>query len=160
MTATAAPYNPPTPAEPPTAATAHHAELDVPPHLFLYDGVCGLCNKAVQLLLKLDTQGIFYFAPLQGETTQALRRQHDTIPAALETIVYIEEGQVYLRSKAILMASRHLSFPWSLGYALRWIPSALTDLGYRFIASIRYKVFGKYDSCRIPSPDERSRFLP
>ena len=113
-TADHAPPAPPAPIEAPDPAGED--ALKVPPRLFLYDGVCGLCNKVVQFLLKHDREGSFHFAPLQGETTEALKARHDTIPDDVETVVYIEERQVYLRSKAILMAAQHMTFPWRLAY--------------------------------------------
>ncbi len=128
--------------------------------LVLYDGVCGLCNKTVQFLLDHDPASKLTYAPLQGETAAALRRAHPEIPDELATIVYVEGGAVYLYSDAVLQLAKHLSAPWRWVRVFSILPRALRNLGYKLIASNRYRIFGKYDSCRIPSPDQVERFLP
>jgi predicted DCC family thiol-disulfide oxidoreductase YuxK len=131
-----------------------------PRHIILYDGVCGLCNHAVQFLLRVDRRCVFTFAPLQGDTTVALRARHPEIGEDIDTVVYIEDGRVYQRSRAFLRLARQLPYPWR---ALSWfwiVPRPLTDLVYRLVARVRYRVFGKYDACRLPSPEERARFMP
>jgi predicted DCC family thiol-disulfide oxidoreductase YuxK len=133
---------------------------ELPPRIVLYDGVCGLCNKTVTLLLRIDRRHAFHYAPLQGETAARLKAMHPAIPADLDSVVYVEEGRVYLRSRAFVMAARHLPYPWKLAYWMRWIPAPVADLLYNFVARIRYRVFGKYDACRLPSADDRKRLLP
>lgn len=147
-----------TPREPSTAQPA--AAESLPPRIVLYDGVCGLCSRAVQFLLRVDRDRAFTFAPLQGETADRLRARHPEIPADLDSVVYVEGGRVSLRSRAFVHAARHLPYPWKLGSWLWIIPRFLADLAYRFIARIRYRVFGKHDTCQIPAPEHRARFLP
>lgn len=132
----------------------------LPDHIVLYDGVCGLCHRSVAWLLRRDRRGVFYFAPLQGPTAAALRERHPEIPESLESVIYVDRGRVHLRSKAFLHAARHLGRPWRWGYALRWMPAFLLDVGYRLIAAIRYRVWGKYDACQVPSVADRARLLP
>jgi predicted DCC family thiol-disulfide oxidoreductase YuxK len=139
------------------------ARTDPPPdprYLVLYDGVCGLCDHSVQFLLRVDRRRVLMFTPLQGETAAALRARHPEIPADLDTVVYIEDGRVHLRSRAFVRLARQLPYPWR---ALSWlwvVPRPLADLVYRLVARVRYRLFGKFDTCRVPSPDERARFLP
>ena len=128
--------------------------------LLLYDGVCGLCHRTVGFLLKVDAEGKFSFAPLQGETAARARAMYPTIPEGLDSVVLIDQGRVYLRSRAFTMGARHLGYPWRIGYLGRFFPAFLMDLLYRFVARIRYRVWGKYDVCQIPSPEERARVLP
>lgn len=132
----------------------------IPDHVVLYDGVCGLCSKTVRWLMKRDVRGALWFAPLQGDTAAALRQRHPEIPQELETVVYVSEGRVFMRSKVFLHAARHLTRPWRWLYGFRWLPAFLLDLLYRFIARIRYRVWGKFDTCQLPSTAERARLLP
>jgi len=133
--------------------------VNVPGPIVLYDGECGLCNRSVKFLIKRDG-GQLYYAPLQGETAAALREQFPEIPTTLESVVLVEDGKVRLRSKAFLYGAKFLTTPWRWAYYLRWLPAFLLDLGYRVIARIRYRVWGKYDTCQLPTTDERAKLLP
>lgn len=126
----------------------------------LYDGTCGLCHKSVQWILRHERDHAIQFAPLQGETAEQLRAQFPEIPRTLESVVLVEDGHARLRSKAFLHVAHHLRAPWRLGYAVRWLPAFLLDLGYRFIARIRHRVWGHADACDLPAPEHRARFLP
>ncbi|HEU4382952.1 MAG TPA: DCC1-like thiol-disulfide oxidoreductase family protein [Anaeromyxobacteraceae bacterium] len=132
----------------------------LPPYLVLYDGVCGLCSRMVVWLLERDRERRLAFAPLQGETAARLRALHPEIPSELDTVVYLEPAGVHLRSRAFLHAARHLEPPWRWAYGLRWLPAAPLDLLYRLVARIRYRVWGRYDSCRVPDRADPARFLP
>ena len=134
-------------------------DVNVPGPVVLYDGECGLCNRSVKFLLARDG-GQLWYAPLQGETAQALRAKHPEIPVTLESVVLVDHDRVFLRSKAFLYGAKYLTRPWRWAYALRWLPAFLLDLGYRVIARIRYRVWGKYDACRLPTTDERAKLLP
>ena len=133
---------------------------DMVPRIVLYDGVCGLCHWTVAWLLRHDPERKLWFAPLQGETAARLREQHPEIPQDLDTVVYVEDGRVFLRSRSFVRIARHLPRPWRWGYALRWVPAAILDLGYRLVAATRYRLFGKHDTCRAPTAEDRSRLLP
>lgn len=126
----------------------------------LYDGECGLCHRSVKFILSHERDHELQFAPLQGETAAALRLRFPAIPANLDTVVFVEDDRAHLRSKAFLHLAPHLRAPWSWGHAFRWIPGFLLDLGYRVIARLRYRIWGKVDACELPSPDQRARFLP
>lgn len=135
------------------------AEQPLPPRIVLYDGVCGLCSRTVRWLIRRDPQGHLAFAPLQGETAARLRARHPEIPQTLESVVLVEGDRVHLRSKAFLYGARWLKRPWRWAYHVRWLPGPVLDLGYRLIARLRYRMFGKVDACELPAPAERARFL-
>ncbi len=137
----------------------------LPSRLVLYDGVCGFCDRSVRYLLDHDPEGNLSFAPLQGETAADLRARHAEIPEDLDTVIFVEregdEERVYFRSKAFMRLARHTrGVPKVLSYLRFVLPAFIADIGYRLIAKVRYRIFGKMDQCRIPSPDERARFLP
>lgn len=133
--------------------------------IILYDGVCGLCNRLVQFLLRHDRQGRLRFASLQSDFAAKVLQRHGIDPKDLDTLHVIENYEqsgerVLQRSDAILRASRELGGFWSVSAAAAGvIPRALRDVVYRFVARNRYRVFGKYDTCMLPEPNQRSRFL-
>jgi predicted DCC family thiol-disulfide oxidoreductase YuxK len=142
------------------AAPAAAVDLAAVEPVVLYDGVCGLCSRSVRWILRHERDHALKFAPLQGETTAALRARYPEIPATLESVVFISGGKAYLRSKAFLYLARHLRAPWRWSYAFRWFPGFILDLFYRVVAATRYRIFGKTDTCELPAPDQRARFLP
>jgi predicted DCC family thiol-disulfide oxidoreductase YuxK len=133
--------------------------------IILYDGVCGLCNRLVQFLLKHDKQGRLRFAALQSDFADKVLRRHGIDAKDLDTVQVIENydqpnERVLQRSDAILRAGRELGGFWGASSTVaRVVPRALRDLVYRFVATNRYRVFGKYDSCMLPDANQRSRFL-
>lgn len=133
--------------------------------IILYDGVCGLCNRLVQFLLRHDKQGRLRFASLQSDFAAKVLQRHGIDPKDLDTLHVIENYEqpnerVLQRSDAILRAARELGGFWSASAAAaKVIPRSLRDVVYRFVARNRYRVFGKYDSCMLPDPNQRSRFL-
>lgn len=127
--------------------------------ILFFDGVCGLCNKAVDFVLARDVEGHFQFAPLQGETARQLLSPSDA--SDLSSMVLLIEGRTYRRSSAAVRILWQLSFGWQLLGTLLWlIPLPIRNLGYRLIACNRYRFFGRHETCRMPTPAERSRFLP
>ncbi len=133
--------------------------------IILYDGVCGLCNRLVQFLLRHDKQARLRFASLQSDFAAKVLLRHGIDPKDLDTLHVIENYErpnerVLQRSDAILRAGRELGGFWSASAAVaQVIPRSLRDVIYRFVARNRYRVFGKYDSCMLPDPNQRSRFL-
>lgn len=142
------------------AAPANSETTSFPRAIVLYDGVCGLCSETVRWLLRHDTHEFFYFAPLQGDTAARLRSVHPEIPTELDSVVYIEDGRVFLRSRAFVELARHLNPPWRWAYSVRWFPTVLVDIVYRTIARVRYRIWGKVDACPVATPRERARILP
>lgn len=133
--------------------------------IILYDGVCGLCNRLVQFLLKHDKHSRLRFASLQSDFATRVLQRHGIDPKDLDTLHVIENYEqpgerVLQRSDAILRAGRELGGFWSVSASAgRIAPRALRDVIYRFVARNRYRVFGKYDTCMLPEPNQRSRFL-
>jgi predicted DCC family thiol-disulfide oxidoreductase YuxK len=133
--------------------------------IILYDGVCGLCNRLVQFLLKHDQQGRLRFASLQSGFAERVLTRHGIDPKDLDTVQVVvdyerPEERVLGRSDAILRAGKELGMPWNvLATISRVIPRALRDVVYRFVARNRYHVFGKYETCMLPDPNQRHRFL-
>jgi len=128
-----------------------------------YDGHCGLCHRAVKFILKHDRSGnAFRFAPLQGETIQALvpADQRARLPDSF--VVLTRDGSLLMRSNASLYILRSLGGGWkTLAKVLGVVPRGLRDLVYDFVARIRYRVFGRRDDlCPIVPPDLRARFDP
>jgi predicted DCC family thiol-disulfide oxidoreductase YuxK len=127
--------------------------------IILFDGVCNLCNNSVQFILKRDKKRKFRFGSLQGEAGQALLKQFNLPPENLHTFVLIEGDRVYTKSTAALRIAKHLRRGWNLFYGLIIIPRFLRDAIYNWVSRNRYKWFGKRDSCRLPSPEEKALFL-
>ena len=143
------------------APASTSASVDVPRDalIVLYDGVCGFCNSSVQLIIRNDRRGRFRFAALQSEVGEALLRRHGLPTEELESVVLIEEGRAYRKSRAALRIARRLDGAWRAFWPLIVIPAPLADVFYDLVAKHRYRLFGKYDTCQIPSPEIRSRFL-
>jgi predicted DCC family thiol-disulfide oxidoreductase YuxK len=132
--------------------------------ILLYDGVCGLCNDWVQFTLKRDPAGRIRFAPLQGPTAERILRRHGRDPRDLDTVYLVlhpdEPDETVLdKSRAILRVLDVLGGGWKILALARVLPRALLDFGYDFVARRRYRWFGRKDSCPIPTPEHRSRFL-
>jgi predicted DCC family thiol-disulfide oxidoreductase YuxK len=135
-----------------------HSDATTSPIVF-FDGVCGLCNRSVDWIIRHDRNAIFRFAPLQGETSRTLLGPD--AGADLNTIVLLDEHGQHRRSVAVVAILRRLGGFWRLCGALLWIvPRPIRNWGYNVIARNRYRWFGKHDTCRIPSAAERARFLP
>jgi predicted DCC family thiol-disulfide oxidoreductase YuxK len=126
----------------------------------LFDGVCGLCNWSIDFLIRRDRHGALRFAPLQSPIAQTLLRQHDLSAAEFSSVVVIDGARVYRRSDAALHALGRLGKHWrALAVAARLVPRPVRDTVYDWIAANRYRWFGQRASCRIPTPQERERFL-
>ena len=140
-----------------SASTAHEPFDDALPVVF-FDGLCGLCNHSVNWLLAHDPNRRLRFAPLQG--TLAGRVVSPQLRDRLDTLVFLRNGSIYVRTAAVSRILMTLGGPWAALGALLWIiPSPLRDLGYRIVSRLRYRLFGKHDACRLPSPAERAVFL-
>lgn len=128
--------------------------------IVLFDGVCNLCNGAIQRIIKHDKKDIFRFASLQSDFGKKLIEERGLDPEELDSIMLIEPGVAYYRkSTAALEISRDLSGGYSLLKNFLFLPENLRDGIYDFIASNRYKWFGKKEQCMIPTPELKSKFL-
>lgn len=127
--------------------------------LVLYDGQCGLCNHSVQLILKHDARGRFRFAALQSAVGRAVVARHGLPADAIDTVVLVEGGRAFTRSRAALGIARRMDAPWPLLRAFAIVPRPLADVVYDFVARNRYRWFGRTDACMLPPPEVRARFL-
>ncbi len=125
----------------------------------LFDGVCNLCNRSVDFIIKRDTGKNFLFASLQSEVAGELLKNEGVNLQNMSTIILIKNRKIYYRSDAILEIVRKLTAPWPLLYAFKVVPGFIRDGLYNLISKHRYNWFGKRDTCRVPSKEERSRFL-
>ena len=127
--------------------------------MLLFDGVCNLCNAAVNWVIDHDEAGRVRLGALQSEAGELLLTQLGLQSDYLESLVLVENGQAYVKSDAALRLAGHLKAPWSYGKALLAIPRPIRDAVYDVIANNRYQWFGKRDSCRMPTPELRARFI-
>lgn len=133
---------------------------ELPTRVLFYDGVCAMCNGIVRFMVQRDEAGVFHFAPLQGETAELAARILPEFPTDLQTVVYVRDGEVFLRSRAAALAMKELPYPAKALSWFRFLPAWLADFFYGLIARTRYRVFGKYDHCPLPPSEHRARFLP
>lgn len=126
--------------------------------IIFFDGVCNLCNGFVDTVIRADRSGMFKFAPLQGETAKT--KLPPTLRESLTSVVYYENGRIYTEADAVLRIAKNLPGAARVfGTLGQFLPQFITLASYRLIAANRYRLFGRRESCRLPTPGERSRFL-
>ena len=132
--------------------------------IILYDGFCGLCARVVQFVLPRDRRTFFAFAAIQSEIGSSKIRAHGADPAALETFFILADPgtdteRLLSKSTAAFYMLRQLGGVWRLLSWGRILPRVVRDFGYDLVAKRRYRWFGKLDSCAVPKPEWRARFL-
>jgi predicted DCC family thiol-disulfide oxidoreductase YuxK len=127
--------------------------------ILFFDGVCNLCNGFVQFVIARDPAGHFRFASLQSAAGQEVLRTHGLPTEQFKSILLLENGRLYTRSSAGLRILRHLGGVWSWLYVLMLVPSFLRDPLYDWVSRNRYRWFGKQESCMLPTPELKTRFL-
>ncbi len=127
--------------------------------IILFDGVCNLCNGAVQFIIRHDKKNTFMFTSLQSETGQKLLAQYNFPPDELNSFILIENNKAYTRSTGALKVAKKLNGIFPMLYSFIIIPKILRDSIYDLVARNRYKWFGKKDECMIPTPQLKARFL-
>jgi predicted DCC family thiol-disulfide oxidoreductase YuxK len=133
-------------------------------HLLLYDGVCGLCNSLIQAVLIHDRNRVFHFASLQSDAARAalapFAGDHHDLTTMYVVRDYRSSAPVLLaRGRAALFVAARLGWPWKAAAILRILPAAIVNVGYDLVARYRYRLFGKYEQCLMPSPEFRHRFI-
>ena len=132
--------------------------------VLLYDGLCGFCDGTVQFILRHDRRGTLRFATLQGDFARGVIDRHPELEG-VDSLVLVERDpgsgteKVHVRSAGALRVARYLGGAWHLARATAIVPRFIRDAAYDGFARIRYRVFGRYDSCPIPSPEQRARFI-
>ena len=127
--------------------------------IILFDGVCNLCNGAVQFVIKRDKKNYFTFASLQSQQGQKLLQQFNLPATDFNSFILIENNKVFTRSAAALKVAKNLSSLWPGLYGFMIIPKFIRDGVYNIIEKNRYKWFGKKNACMIPTPELKARFL-
>ncbi|WP_258104406.1 thiol-disulfide oxidoreductase DCC family protein [Marinoscillum sp. MHG1-6] len=132
---------------------------EVDGNVLLFDGVCNLCNGFVNFIIDWDKDQKIRFASLQSDYGANLMSSYGLDTTYFDSVVFVRKGQVYTRSRGALEVLRLLGLPWSILYAGIIIPGVVRDCLYNYIARNRYRWFGKRDTCRVPTPELRERFL-
>jgi predicted DCC family thiol-disulfide oxidoreductase YuxK len=132
--------------------------------IILYDGICGLCNRFNRFVLERDPFGRFRFAALQSALAGEILVRHGRDPRELDTLyLVLAHGQpaerLLAKSDAVLWILTALGGAWRAAGVLRIVPRQMRDCGYGFVARARYRLFGRYDTCPLPDPGHRARFL-
>ena len=127
--------------------------------VILFDGVCNLCNGAVQFIIKRDKTSKFLFASLQSDFGQSQLQKFGLDPSELHSIIALDNGKFFERSDAALTIASGLAQPWPMLGVFRILPRFFRDWIYDLISKNRYKMFGKRESCMIPTPELKERFV-
>ena len=127
-------------------------------NVVLFDGVCNLCNKSVDFLVRNEKGNSLYFASLQSDVGKKLIKKSD-LTQVPDSILFYQDGEVYVRSQAILKITKFLQLPYRFGNVFYIVPKVVRDGIYKLIARNRYRWFGKKETCRVPTMAEKSKFL-
>ena len=128
--------------------------------VILFDGVCNLCNGAIQFVIKRDNQDKFRYAALQSEIGEGLIRERGIDTTKVDSIILIEPGVAYYtKSDAALRIGQDFGGLWKALTIFTWIPRPIRDGIYDLIARNRYRWFGRKDQCMIPTPELQAKFL-
>ena len=127
--------------------------------IVLFDGVCNFCNASVNFIIERDRKGYFKFAPLQSGIGEALVDKYGIDTSKTDSIIVVEDDKAYTHSTGALRIARHLDGIWSWSYVFIAVPSPIRDFFYKLFAKFRYRLFGRQDTCMMPTPEIRARFL-
>lgn len=127
--------------------------------IVFFDGVCNLCNASVNFIIDRDEKAVFKFTSLQSEVGQKILMEHNLKQSDFDSIVLLKEGRILKKSDAALEIARNLDGFWKYFYVFSIIPKFIRDYVYDLVAKNRYRIFGKSDTCRIPTAELRERFL-
>ncbi len=127
--------------------------------IILFDGVCNLCNSSINFVIKRDSANLYKFTALQEAPGIGLLKQYGINTLDTDSIILIENGKAYTESSAALRVAKGLSGVWPVLYGFIIIPKWIRNAVYDYIAKNRYKWYGKKDSCMIPTPELKNKFL-
>ena len=127
--------------------------------IVLFDGVCNLCNTSVRFLLAYNRKANLHFSPLQSANAKEILKGLNWKERPMDSLIFIEDGKVYIKSEAAFKISKHLIYPWKAIHHFRHLPKGFCDWFYNLIAQNRYSWFGKQQSCMIPKEEWKYRFL-
>lgn len=126
-------------------------------NIIFFDGYCGLCNGFVDFILKVDKKKKFNFSPLQSDFAKARLETQDI--EDLKSVIVLIDGKTYRKADGVFRVLNELGGLWKLSLALKVLPHFLQNFGYDLVAENRYRLFGKRETCRLPSAEEKSRFI-
>ena len=126
--------------------------------LILFDGICNLCNGAVQFVIRNDCKSIFRFAALQSNTGKQMLEKY-RVPDKVQSFILIQHSKVYYKSTAALLVLKKCKAPFNWLYGFIIVPAFIRNLLYNFIAGNRYSWFGKREACMLPTPEVSNRFI-
>jgi predicted DCC family thiol-disulfide oxidoreductase YuxK len=127
-------------------------------NIILFDGVCNLCNNTVSFLIKYDKNYIFKFAAIQTNAGESIIRQYSLLDEG-KSVIFIKDGIVFYKSDAIIEIAKQINgWPHIFKYACLF-PKFLRDGIYNLIAKNRYTLFGRKETCTVPTEEDRNRFL-
>ncbi len=127
--------------------------------IVLFDGVCSFCNSSVNFIIERDPNAHYKFASLQSEFGRALMLKHGLDPDKLDSIVLVSGERHWVKSDAALQIASRMSGLWPVLSIFRVVPSFIRNMVYDLVARNRYRIFGKKETCELPPPDVRSRFI-
>jgi predicted DCC family thiol-disulfide oxidoreductase YuxK len=127
--------------------------------IILFDGVCNFCNSRINFIIRHDKRDYFRFAALQSEAGKKILAENHFTTFTLDSFLLVEGGKIYDRTTAALRIAKKLNGLWPVFYAFIIVPPFIRDIVYKIIAKNRYKWWGKKESCMIPSPEVRAKFL-
>ena len=127
--------------------------------IILFDGVCNFCNSSVNFIIDKDSRDVFRFASLQSDFGQKCLKGINLPVDSFSTLILVSDGKYFTRSSAALRIAAKLSFPYNLSIAFIVVPPFIRNIFYNIIARNRYKWFGRKEVCRIPSAEERAKFI-
>lgn len=127
--------------------------------ILLFDGICNLCNGSVQFIITRDVKEKFKFASLQSEKGQELLQKFNLPTNNFDSFVLVKDDKYYTKSTAALLVFSSFGGLWSLLKILLIFPAFIRNAVYTLVAKNRYKWFGKQESCWLPTPELKSRFL-
>ena len=136
--------------------------IEIPEHkeLILFDGVCNLCDRSIQFIIKHDKHNSFLFTPLQSELSQNIIEQFDIDTQKIDSIILYRKNEgVFYKSTAALKIASKLKFPITILASFIILPKFIRDTVYDYIAKNRYTWFGKKESCMIPTPELKAKFI-
>ena len=137
----------------------NNTSATLPENIVIFDGVCNLCEFSVNFIFERDTAGQFYFTPAQSPLGASLLKRFGINTSRLDTVVLVRDGLAFTRSAAAIEIASKLDNPWNLLTVFQAVPEPLRDMLYDLIAQNRYQLFGKKETCMLPSEALRKRFI-
>lgn len=129
-------------------------------NIILFDGVCNLCDGAINLIIKQDNKKLFRYASLQSKIGMQISKKYNLPLSNYKSFVYIKKGRSYLKSDAALEIAKDIGFPWNGLYIMKFIvPPFIRDSIYNYISENRYSFFGKKEHCLMPSQEIKNLFI-